>query len=123
MGGAYKDLAKKRAAAVRAQRRYADKYPERKRAATRKSTYGITQEQYEAKLAEQDGKCCLCGLVFVVGPLDRRKSLVPHVDHDHVTGNLRGLLCDRCNRKVGHYEKSDVASIQRYLVRWDAIHR
>jgi 5-methylcytosine-specific restriction endonuclease McrA len=123
MGGAYKDLDKKRAAAVRGQRRYIEKYPERKRDAVRKYTYGMTREQYDAKLVEQDGKCALCGLVFVIGPLDRKKSLVPHVDHDHGTGQLRSLLCDKCNRKVGHYEMSNVVGIQRYLARWQAIHR
>ena len=60
--------------------------------------YGITLAQYEAKLSEQDGKCAIC----------RRPPLgkMPlHVDHDHVSGSIRDLLCRRCNSLVGFVEK------------------
>lgn len=60
--------------------------------------YGITVEQYEALLSEQNGVCAVCG---------RPPKNVRHaVDHDHrverQTGaiHVRGLLCMMCNRKI-----------------------
>jgi hypothetical protein len=55
-------------------------------------TYGITAEQYEQMLAGQGGVCAICG----TPPKSKRL----HVDHDHKTGLVRGLLCWICNRKV-----------------------
>jgi len=55
---------------------------------------GMTNERYEALLLEQDGKCALCG----ISPKDDKQRL--HVDHDHDTGSVRGLLCNTCNRIV-----------------------
>ena len=53
-------------------------------------TYGIS---YEAMLVEQSGGCAICGL-----PDDRTRLCV---DHNHETGKVRGLLCNKCNRAVG----------------------
>jgi len=55
--------------------------------------YGITEAQYEALLAAQDGRCGACGR-----PPARGRVLV--VDHDHDTREIRGLLCARCNRAL-----------------------
>lgn len=55
--------------------------------------YGITLEQYNVMLEKQDGVCAICG------GITEGKHLA--VDHDHVTGQLRGLLCDMCNRGIG----------------------
>jgi hypothetical protein len=58
--------------------------------------YGITPEQYDALLKLQDGRCAIC----------KRKpqTLRLAVDHDHKTGEVRGLLCanneNGCNRAV-----------------------
>lgn len=57
------------------------------------ATYGITAEDYEEMLARQGGKCCVCG------GLNRGRRLA--VDHDHETGRVRGLLCNRCNTAIG----------------------
>lgn len=57
---------------------------------TRAKALGVSDEQYERLLAAQDGHCALCPSV----PKTRRL----HVDHDHATGRVRGLLCHRCNR-------------------------
>jgi hypothetical protein len=61
--------------------------------------YGITLEQYKAKEAEQEGRCAVCGQV---PETDRRM----HVDHDHVTGKLRDLLCHHCNLLLGNAQDS-----------------
>lgn len=60
--------------------------------------YGITQEDYNRMLAEQDGCCKICRSSDPVGV----KSFA--VDHDHVTGKVRGLLCHRCNPGLGYFQ-------------------
>jgi hypothetical protein len=76
--------------------------PEGKRALreghpTRK--FGITIADYERLLQEQDGGCAICG-----APPPENGSL--HVDHDHDTGAVRGLLCVRCNNGLGQFGES-----------------
>lgn len=52
--------------------------------------YGLTLEQYKELLAKTDGCCSICG--------DRPKSSKNlHIDHDHKTSVVRGLLCMKCN--------------------------
>ena len=71
--------------AVRRRREHQRDYNLRRR-------YGITAEQYDAMLAAQEGRCALCG---------RRPGRVRlALDHDHATGEARGLLCSTCNREV-----------------------
>ena len=59
--------------------------------------YGITVEQYDALLAAQGGHCALCP---ATEPGAGRKRW--NIDHDHVTGKVRGLLCHFCNLLLGH---------------------
>ena len=56
--------------------------------------FGITVEQYDQMLEEQNGHCLLCYGV----PTERRLA----VDHSHATGKIRGLLCFHCNAALGH---------------------
>jgi hypothetical protein len=53
---------------------------------------GVSDEEYERLLAYQGGTCALCPSK----PGTRRL----HVDHDHASGRVRGLLCHRCNRQL-----------------------
>ncbi len=55
--------------------------------------YGITLEQYNLLLINQNYKCKICN-----DPPGKRNLAV---DHDHNTGSVRGLLCDSCNRGIG----------------------
>ncbi len=73
-----------------------------------KRTFGITPEEYEARLAEQGGGCAVCGRAPKAG-----KSL--HVDHDHESGYVRGLLCFSCNAALGHLQ-DDLGRIDAALV-------
>lgn len=57
---------------------------------TRALKLGVSDDQYGRLLAAQGGHCALCPN----GPKTRRL----HVDHEHATGLVRGLLCHRCNR-------------------------
>ena len=52
--------------------------------------YGITVEEYNKLLISQGGLCCIC----YRPPRKRRLA----VDHNHRTGQVRGLLCANCNR-------------------------
>ena len=60
-----------------------------------RSHYGITRQDLEAFLALQHHRCAICGNGF----RNYRDCLV---DHDHVTGKVRGLLCRACNFTIGH---------------------
>jgi recombination endonuclease VII len=68
-------------------------FRERKAAARRLSKYGLDAQTYERMLAEQNGVCAYCH--------KPARRLV--VDHCHVTGVVRALLCDRCNMGSGHF--------------------
>lgn len=54
--------------------------------------FGITPDDYQRLLAAQEGRCAICR----TKPRTRRLA----VDHNHQTGEVRGLLCTRCNHKV-----------------------
>lgn len=66
-----------------------------------KMRYGITAEAYRQILAAQDGKCASCedSPRFT----SRQRHFPLTVDHDHVTGEIRGLLCGNCNSGLGHF--------------------
>lgn len=82
-----------------------------------KSTYGITRNQYEELLEKQGGKCAICGGAGFKMRVHHWSSLV--VDHDHKTGEVRGLLCHNCNRGIGLLQDSpDVCiSAANYLIK------
>lgn len=61
------------------------------------SIYGLTEEEYDLMLAAQDGGCAMCGKACRTG-----RQLA--VDHDHLSGRVRGLLCVACNQALGVYE-------------------
>ena len=70
--------------------------PKKNRSRSLKYLYGITVEQYEELLAKQDGHCAVCNRTP-----DQEKKGVLHVDHDHKTGAVRGLLCSNHNTALG----------------------
>lgn len=74
--------------------------------------FGITTAQYNAMLAEQGGGCAICGATEARG---RYKTF--HVDHDHATGDVRALLCNRCNSGIGMFNDDHrlVARAHAYL--------
>lgn len=61
--------------------------------------YGITVEQHDEMLAAQGGLCAICG--NPPDPDGVRATSRLHTDHDHITGRVRALLCNNCNRGVG----------------------
>lgn len=64
--------------------------------------YGIEPADYYAMLAAQNGGCKICGIRRPGGGKHRGDELTAfHVDHDHATGRVRGLLCMKCNKALG----------------------
>lgn len=62
--------------------------------------FGMTQADYDLMLAKQNGVCRICG--------KQNRGNTAHlplaIDHDHQTGAIRGLLCNRCNLSLGWFE-------------------
>ena len=83
---------------ARYQRQYASR-PERKRAMRDlyyRRTFGISADDFDARLEAQGGGCAICG---------ERPARVAslHLDHCHATGAVRGILCLSCNQGLGKF--------------------
>lgn len=61
--------------------------------------YGETVHSVLGLLRRQDGRCAVCPTALSEGGLGKIKTA--HIDHDHVTGRVRGLLCHPCNVAIG----------------------
>ena len=70
----------------------------------RERQFGVTHDEFLALFAAQGGVCAICG-----NGNDGARQL--SIDHDHGTGAVRGLLCDRCNPMLG-YARDNVAVLQ-----------
>jgi hypothetical protein len=82
------------------------KHVEQQRAWRYMKKYGITVEQFDAMVIAQKGLCAACGHA----PTGRL-----HVDHDHETERVRGLLCLPCNMALGFLESPLRSAWDRYL--------
>ncbi len=101
-----------RVAAANYRQRHPDKVREANRLARTRPLYlqrqyGISIEQFDAMVTTQGGTCAIC----------KRPSTALHVDHDHVVGSVRGLLCGQCNRAIGLFgdDSSRLSAAIRYL--------
>ncbi len=61
--------------------------------------YGITPARVDEMFMEQGGVCAICRLPAEMLPSGKRKRL--NIDHCHLTGKVRGLLCSKCNKGIG----------------------
>lgn len=86
------------------------KNPEKQHATEIKRRYKLSKEQYEEMLKKQNYGCDCCGEKH--NPKKKRGRL--YVDHDHETGEVRGLLCSKCNLILGHFDYN-LALLQRAL--------
>lgn len=80
-----------------------------------KAAFGISVEDYLALLKSQDYKCLICGdrCQVLIGNKSRRTKtgrivIAFAVDHCHKTGEIRGVLCDHCNRMLGYAKDNPV---------------
>lgn len=55
--------------------------------------YGITVDDYDAMYETQKGRCLICDSAEIL-----------FIDHNHKTGQIRGLLCHNCNVGIGHFK-------------------
>jgi Autographiviridae endonuclease VII len=87
------------------------KDPTRDLNAKLKYRYGVEWTQFEAMALAQGGVCAICG-----DPPGRSRF---HVDHDHATGKVRGLLCGPCNQGIGSLRDDPkiVRAALRYLLK------
>ena len=73
-------------------------------------TYGLGLDEFEFLVVAQSGRCAICC---------KQEGDRLHVDHDHDTGRVRGLLCGSCNRAMGlfHEDPSRFEAAGAYLRR------
>lgn len=78
--------------------------------------YGLTLSQYRAMFKYQHNRCLIC--TDPIYPFDNPHGYrSAHVDHDHETGRVRGLLCTGCNiNKVGTNTSSSARRVMMYLL-------
>lgn len=75
-----------------------------------KSQYGISVEDYDRLLKDQKGSCAICGLKQA-----SRKNVHFTVDHCHITGKIRGLLCFKCNSGLGYFNDNREIVFKAYI--------
>ncbi len=75
--------------------------PESIRDGKLRAAFGIGVEEYSRLLVQQDHKCAICGRHE--SSLSRRLA----VDHCHINGHVRGLLCGPCNTGLGSFRDSE----------------
>lgn len=92
--------------------RKAQEYKDNYRSYIILKNYGITVEEYEGVFERQGRKCAICPAVEPGG------SKGWHTDHDHETGQFRGILCHKCNLMIGlaNDDPSILSSAISYLV-------
>lgn len=69
--------------------------------------HGLSDEQYASLIEEQGDACAICEMPFLE---------IPRIDHDHSTGDVRGLLCHNCNVAIGHFK--DNPELMRRAIRY-----
>lgn len=66
--------------------------------------YGVTPEWVKEQRERQMGICDICGV-----ELCETNTVATHVDHDHTTGKVRGVICQACNKGLGYFrDRTDV---------------
>lgn len=76
-----------------------------------KKFYDLTEDEYNILYLSQSGKCAIC--YKDMAHIDKST----HIDHDHNTGEVRGLLCHSCNTAIGLFmeDKSIMENAIKYL--------
>lgn len=77
----------------------------------RERLYGLSRDEYNELLTDQNGACAICGR------LSEDRALA--VDHDHASGSIRGLLCAPCNTGLGVF-RDDQLLLQRAIAYLEA---
>lgn len=83
------------------QRRFRAERPDYHHGRNLKQRYGITVDEYESLIANQNNACAICE-VEIPDKLEYKGKRRSVVDHNHETGEVRGILCLKCNLVLGH---------------------
>ena len=70
-------------------------------------TFQISIEEYNSMFIKQGGVCAICGRVETAKHQSGTVRKLA-VDHNHLTGKIRGLLCGNCNNGLGRFEDNPV---------------
>jgi hypothetical protein len=83
-----------------------------------RSRYGLTQKSYYALVAAQKYRCKICYERFKQWRFLEGSSRDAYIDHDHVTGKVRGILCHACNDAIADLQDNPnhVANAHIYLM-------
>jgi hypothetical protein len=100
-------------ACLKQRRQYAKRNPRRIAECRIKREYGISLEDYEKRLREQNFECAVCHK-----PIGK-EGMKQQLDHSHETGKIREFLCPLCNRGLGCFVDSilNLESAIQYLKR------
>lgn len=83
--------------------------PENHRKTHLKKMYNMSLDDYEKMLLECHGVCSICKKPETSKPTVLKSTKLTRllvVDHNHETGKIRGLLCDKCNRGLGYFKEN-----------------
>ena len=93
----HKNIERIRKSEADRKRAYYKKFPHKYREKSLHDSYGLTVADYDRLCKAQYGVCAICKK-----PESECRQGVLHIDHDHTTGVVRGLLCELCNRMLGN---------------------
>ncbi len=71
--------------------------------------FGLTADDYNKMLKTQKGLCAICGQpeTMLINCSNKEKRIRPlSIDHDHKTGETRGLLCNKCNQGIARFDEN-----------------
>lgn len=83
------------------QRRFRDSQPDYNHARNLQRRYGLSVDEYQTLLANQNFACPICE-VEISNTIEYKGKRPVAVDHNHETGDVRGILCSMCNLMLGH---------------------
>lgn len=96
-------------------------HPEVERDKHLQRKFGISKADYDAMFARQHGRCAICLRPEAAKLRGKVKALC--VDHDHITGKVRELLCNKCNQTLGLLNEDDyVLGVMIGYIQWHNTH-
>jgi hypothetical protein len=85
--------------------------PLRERDRQLRKNFGISLEEYTKMYNDQGGVCAIC---------NHESDTALHVDHNHTTNDIRGLLCHKCNHALGQLNEDleIITNMYEYILKW-----